>query len=130
MFYVLPGRRPIILTRTLLSSCHGNVSFHVLYRWFQQQQHSTAAQQQDYTTPHHTSQGGTSFIMARGNQRDLARQKNMKKQKDLAKSQKKNGDPKKRMESDADILRQKQAAADARREAELLEKLKAEKARK
>lgn len=91
---------------------------------------STAAQQQDYSTPHHTSQGGTSFIMARGNQRDLARQKNMKKQKDLAKSQKKNGDPKKRMESDADILRQKQAAADARREAELLEKLKAEKARK
>ncbi|EJT43050.1 YDL085C-A-like protein [Saccharomyces kudriavzevii IFO 1802] len=54
----------------------------------------------------------------------------MKKQMDLAKGQKKNGDPKKRMESDAEILRQKQAAADARREAERLEKLKTEKARR
>ncbi|CAI4037819.1 hypothetical protein SMKI_04G1530 [Saccharomyces mikatae IFO 1815] len=68
--------------------------------------------------------------MARGNQRDLARQKNLKKQKDMAKSQKKNGDPKKRMESDAEILRQKQAAADARREAEKLEKLKADQSRR
>ncbi|QLG72400.1 hypothetical protein HG535_0D01080 [Zygotorulaspora mrakii] len=56
--------------------------------------------------------------MARGNQRDLARQKNLKKQQDNAKSQKKAGDPKKRMESDAEILRQKQAAANARKEAE------------
>lgn len=63
--------------------------------------------------------------MARGNQRELARQKNLKKQQDAAKHQKKGGDPKKRMESDAEILRQKQAAADARREAERLEKLKA-----
>lgn len=68
--------------------------------------------------------------MARGNQRDLARQKNLKKQKDMAKNQKKSGAPKKRMESDAEILRQKQAAADARREAEKLEKLKAEKTRR
>ncbi|CAD6608011.1 XXYS1_4_G0044820.mRNA.1.CDS.1 [Saccharomyces cerevisiae] len=68
--------------------------------------------------------------MARGNQRDLARQKNLKKQKDMAKNQKKSGDPKKRMESDAEILRQKQAAADARREVEKLEKLKAEKTRR
>ena len=68
--------------------------------------------------------------MARGNQRDLARQKNLKKQKDMAKNQKKSGDPKKRMETDAEILRQKQAAADARREAEKLEKLKAEKMRR
>lgn len=48
----------------------------------------------------------------------------------MAKNQKKSGDPKKRMESDAEILRQKQAAADARREAEKLEKLKAEKTRR
>ncbi len=62
--------------------------------------------------------------MARGNQRELARQKNLKKQQEAAKHQKK-GDAKKRMESDAEILRQKQAAADARKEAERLEKLKA-----
>lgn len=66
--------------------------------------------------------------MARGNQRELARQKNMKKQKD-AKNQKKTGDPKKRMESDAGILREKQAAANARKESEQLEKLKSEKAK-
>ncbi|KAA8900086.1 hypothetical protein DIURU_003902 [Diutina rugosa] len=48
--------------------------------------------------------------MARGNQRDLARAKNLKKQQEAAKSQKKQGDPKKRMENDAEILRQKQAA--------------------
>lgn len=47
--------------------------------------------------------------MARGNQRDLARVKNMKKQQDTAKSQKKDGDPKKRMESDAEKMRRKQA---------------------
>lgn len=68
--------------------------------------------------------------MARGNQRELARQKNLKKQQENVKNQKKAGDPKKRMESDADILRQKQAAANARKEAERLEKLKAEKAAK
>lgn len=67
--------------------------------------------------------------MARGNQRDLARQKNLKKQKEQSKGLKKAGDPKKRMESDAEILRQKQAAADAKRAAEQLEKLKAEKNR-
>lgn len=55
--------------------------------------------------------------MARGNQRELARQKNLKKQQQAAKN-KKEGDPRKRMESDAEILRQKQLAADARREAE------------
>lgn len=49
------------------------------------------------------------FIMARGNQRDLARAKNQKKQKEASKSQKKSGDPTKRMESDADRMRQKQA---------------------
>lgn len=48
--------------------------------------------------------------MARGNQRDLARAKNLKKQQDAAKGSKKAGDPSKRMESDADILRAKQAA--------------------
>lgn len=47
--------------------------------------------------------------MARGNQRDLARAKNQKKQQEAAKAQKKTGDPKKRMESDADKMRQKQA---------------------
>lgn len=67
--------------------------------------------------------------MARGNQRDLARQKNMKKQQELAKSQKKQGDPKKRMESDAEILRAKQQAANERKEKEKLEKLAADKRR-
>ncbi|CAR30676.1 SERF-like protein [Lachancea thermotolerans] len=52
--------------------------------------------------------------MSRGNQRELARQKNLSKQKQQAKG-KKEGDPKKRMAADADILRQKQAAADARK---------------
>ncbi|OBA23701.1 hypothetical protein METBIDRAFT_36769 [Metschnikowia bicuspidata var. bicuspidata NRRL YB-4993] len=47
--------------------------------------------------------------MARGNQRDLARAKNLKKQQDAAKALKKEGDPKKRMESDAEKMRQKQA---------------------
>ncbi|WPK26218.1 hypothetical protein PUMCH_003567 [Australozyma saopauloensis] len=47
--------------------------------------------------------------MARGNQRDLARAKNQKKQQELAKALKREGDPKKRMESDADKMRQKQA---------------------
>lgn len=47
--------------------------------------------------------------MARGNQRELARAKNMKKQQEAAKGQKKAGDPKKRMETDADRMRKKQA---------------------
>lgn len=47
--------------------------------------------------------------MARGNQRDLARAKNIKKQQEASKSQKKTGDPAKRMESDAEKMRRKQA---------------------
>lgn len=47
--------------------------------------------------------------MARGNQRDLARAKNAKKQEDMKKSQKK-GDHNKRAESDAEKMRAKQAA--------------------
>jgi hypothetical protein len=50
--------------------------------------------------------------MARGNQRDLARAKNLKKQQEATKGQKKEGDPKKRMESDAEKMRQKQAAGE------------------
>lgn len=46
--------------------------------------------------------------MTRGNQRDLARAKNLKKQQAAAKG-KKDGDPTKRQESDAEIMRQKQA---------------------
>jgi 4F5 protein family. len=44
--------------------------------------------------------------MARGNQRDIARAKNLKKQQEGSKQKK--GDPKKRMESDADVMRKKQ----------------------
>ncbi|KAK6464532.1 hypothetical protein DFJ63DRAFT_334094 [Scheffersomyces coipomensis] len=51
--------------------------------------------------------------MARGNQRDLARAKNLKKQ-EASKGQKQ-GDKTKRMESDADKMRAKQAAADAKK---------------
>ncbi|EGW34815.1 uncharacterized protein SPAPADRAFT_57897 [Spathaspora passalidarum NRRL Y-27907] len=47
--------------------------------------------------------------MARGNQRELARAKNLKKQQDAAKGQKQ-GDKAKRMESDAEKMRLKQAA--------------------
>lgn len=46
--------------------------------------------------------------MARGNQRDLARAKNQKKQEELKKAQKK-GDSAKRMENDAEVMRRKQA---------------------
>lgn len=46
--------------------------------------------------------------MARGNQRELARAKNAKKQQQEKK--KSTGDPTKRMESDAEIMRQKQQA--------------------
>ena len=46
--------------------------------------------------------------MARGNQRDLARAKNMKKQEEANKAKKKEGNKTKRMESDADAIRAKQ----------------------
>lgn len=46
--------------------------------------------------------------MARGNQRDLARAKNLKKQQEALKL-KKEGNPQKRMEADAEKMRQKQA---------------------
>jgi len=51
----------------------------------------------------------TRFIMARGNQRELARLKNLKKQEEAKKSQKQ-GDKNKRMETDAERMRIKQAA--------------------
>ncbi|CAD1810162.1 unnamed protein product [Candida parapsilosis] len=60
--------------------------------------------------------------MARGNQRELARLKNLKKQEEAKKSQKQ-GDKNKRMETDAERMRIKQAAADAKKEAERLAKL-------
>ncbi|KAL6453845.1 hypothetical protein SBY92_005420 [Candida maltosa Xu316] len=47
--------------------------------------------------------------MARGNQRDLARAKNLKKQQEAQKAQKQ-GDKNKRMETDAERMRAKQAA--------------------
>ena len=47
--------------------------------------------------------------MARGNQRELARLKNLKKQEEAKKSQKQ-GDKNKRMEKDAERMRIKQAA--------------------
>lgn len=53
----------------------------------------------------------------------------LKNNKKAVKNQKKQGDPKKRMESDAEILRQKQQAANERKEKERLEKLAAEKRR-
>lgn len=59
--------------------------------------------------------------MARGNQRDLARAKNLKKQQEAAKSQKQ-GDKNKRMEADAERMRAKQKAADERKQAELMAK--------
>lgn len=46
--------------------------------------------------------------MSRGNQRDKAREKNLKKQQQQKKKQ--SGDPKKRLEQDAQRLREKQAA--------------------
>lgn len=46
--------------------------------------------------------------MARGNQRDLARAKALKKQQEAAKGKKKEGSKTKRMESDADAIRAKQ----------------------
>lgn len=57
--------------------------------------------------------------MTRGNQRELARKKNMKKQAEKTKGNKESGTSKdKRMQNDADIMRQKQLAAQAKREAE------------
>jgi 4F5 protein related disordered region len=44
--------------------------------------------------------------MTRGNQREKAREKNLKKQAQTKKKQE--GDPKKRLEAQADIMRQKQ----------------------
>lgn len=44
--------------------------------------------------------------MSRGNQRELARAKNLKKQQDQKKKQE--GDPKKRLEAQAEIMRKKQ----------------------
>lgn len=55
--------------------------------------------------------------MARGNQRELARQKNQKKKQEEANSKKK-GDYHKRMQNDGDILREKQKLADERKAAE------------
>jgi len=53
--------------------------------------------------------------MSRGNQRELARQKNQK--KDEKGKNKKQGDPRARGESDAAILREKQRLADERKNA-------------
>lgn len=53
--------------------------------------------------------------MARGNQRELARQKNLKKQQEAAKGKKNSGNMQQRMISDAEAMRQKQAAADAKK---------------
>lgn len=50
--------------------------------------------------------------MARGNQRDLAREKNLKK-KGQEKS-KKDGDPTKRKENDAEIMRLKQVKGESK----------------
>jgi len=48
--------------------------------------------------------------MTRGNQRELARAKNLKKQQQQSKGSKESGmDKTKRMERDAEIMRQKQA---------------------
>lgn len=52
--------------------------------------------------------------MTRGNQRELARAKNQKKMQQ-AKKHKEEGDPRARMESHAEIMRKKQAAADAKK---------------
>eukprot|EP00796_Vickermania_ingenoplastis_P010754 gene10754-7482_t len=56
-------------------------------------------------------------IMARGNQRDLAREKAMKKQQEKTKGQRSDGlTPAQRKEADAERMRQKQAAALAKKE--------------
>lgn len=54
--------------------------------------------------------------MARGNQRDLAREKNIKKQQEKTKGQRSDDmSPAQRKEADAERMRQKQADADARK---------------
>lgn len=54
--------------------------------------------------------------MARGNQRDLAREKNVKKQQDKDKGVRTDGlSPAQRKEADAERMRQKQAAAEAKK---------------
>lgn len=53
--------------------------------------------------------------MARGNQRELARKKNLKKQEENGKAKK--GDYAKRMQNDADISREKQRLSDERKAA-------------
>lgn len=65
--------------------------------------------------------------MTRGNQRELARQKNQKKEEKG--KNKKDGDPRARGESDAAILREKQKKADERKAAEAAEKAKSQKLR-
>ncbi|CAM36461.1 conserved hypothetical protein [Leishmania braziliensis MHOM/BR/75/M2904] len=56
--------------------------------------------------------------MTRGNQRDLAREKNMKKQQEKSKGHRDNGlSYASRKEADAERMRQKQAAADERKNA-------------
>lgn len=54
--------------------------------------------------------------MTRGNQRDLAREKNLKKLQDKTKNLRDDGlSPAARKEADAEKMRQKQAAAEARK---------------
>ncbi|QPG74305.1 hypothetical protein FOA43_001631 [Brettanomyces nanus] len=65
--------------------------------------------------------------MSRGNQRELARKRNAKKDASTNKDKKKGGDPKKRMENDASILRAKQKAADERKAQETADKAKSRK---
>lgn len=56
-------------------------------------------------------------IMTRGNQRDLARAKNLKKTQDAAKKNKDDGlNATARKERDADVMRQKQQSAAAKKE--------------
>lgn len=60
--------------------------------------------------------------MARGNQRDLARSKNLKKQQEAAKSKKQEGSKTQRMENDADAIRAKQQLKAEQAKAKLAEK--------
>lgn len=54
--------------------------------------------------------------MTRGNQRDLAREKNVKKQQEKTKGQREDGmSHAARKEADAEKMRQKQAAAESRK---------------
>lgn len=65
--------------------------------------------------------------MTRGNQRELARQKNLK--KEGKGKNKKGGDPRARGETDAAILQEKQRKADERKAAEAAERAKSQKIR-